>query len=150
MAASGSKKGSKQSTGSGISHKQYSRFNETASGLTLVVENLYSQLEQIEEDLKADRDGLHDYQAQLDHLQMEREESMKFLRKNREWARKFDEDIGPFEKKFDDLSEDLGELYSQAKRKHGKGIQILIDEFNYHPAFKTPKNDFSAIPFKPK
>ena len=28
--------------------------------------------------------------------------------------------------RFDDLSDDLGDLYGQAKAKHAKGIQILV------------------------
>ena len=80
--------------------KKQRRFNDTANGLTLVIENLYSQLEQIEGDLKADREGLHAYQSQLDKLRLERAENMKFLEKNREWARKFDKDIGPFDRKY--------------------------------------------------
>jgi len=33
---------------------------------------------------------------------------------------------------------------------HAKGIQMLIDEFNYHVAYKRWDDTFNATPFKPK
>lgn len=37
-----------------------------------------------------------------------------------------------------------------AMQFHAKGIQMLIDEFNYHVAYKRWDDTFNAIPFKPK
>ena len=33
---------------------------------------------------------------------------------------------------------------------HAKGIQMLVDEFNYHVAYKRWDDTFNATPFKPK
>lgn len=47
------------------------------------------------------------------------------------------------------LVKDIEQLYSNAKEKHAKGIQMLVDEFNYHIAFKRWSDEFTAVPFKP-
>ena len=71
------------------------------------------------------------------------------LKKNREWAAQFATNVGPFEAKYDKLTGEIGSLYDDAKVKHGVGLQLLMDEFNYHPAFKRPGDDFTATPFRP-
>ena len=35
------------------------------------------------------------------------------------------------------------------KEKHAKGVQILVDEFQYHPTYKRWNDEFTAVPFKP-
>lgn len=88
----------------------------------------------------------------------------------------FDKDVGPFQQKYVHLVEDIHNVYGTAKEVHGqrvslctmskmawlvltltdvsqfhaKGIQMLIDEFNYHVAYKRWDDTFNATPFKPK
>ena len=88
----------------------------------------------------------------------------------------FDKDVGPFQQKYVHLVEDIHSVYGTAKEVHGqivslcpvctvawlvltcshvsqfhaKGIQMLIDEFNYHVAYKRWDDTFNATPFKPK
>lgn len=62
----------------------------------------------------------------------------------------FVNDIGPFQQKYAHLVDDIHGIYENAKVFHAKGIEMLIDEFNYHPAFKRWNDTFTAIPFKPK
>ena len=91
----------------------------------------------------------------------------------------FDQDVAPFQQKYIHLVEEIHGVYGTAKevsgymrcscdsRKdrcvssvgfthwhvlqfHAKGIQMLVDEFNYHVAYKRWDDTFSAIPFKPK
>ena len=40
-------------------------------------------------------------------------------------------------------------LYANAKQKHADGLQLLVENFQYHPLFKLGKDPFVAVPFKP-
>ena len=40
--------------------------------------------------------------------------------------------------------------FTNVMQFHAKGIQMLIDEFNYHVAYKRWDDTFNATPFKPK
>ena len=88
----------------------------------------------------------------------------------------FDKDVAPFQQKYMHLVEDIHGVYGNAKEVklkahtrrqyaqagtacltpvcslqfHAKGIQMLIDEFNYHVAYKRWDDTFNATPFKPK
>ena len=89
----------------------------------------------------------------------------------------FDKDVAPFQQKYVHLVEDIHGVYGTAKEVsldanavllhvllcvslllsalvcmqfHAKGIQMLIDEFNYHIAYKRWDDTFNATPFKPK
>lgn len=45
---------------------------------------------------------------------------------------------------------DISGLYDNAKNEHLKGLQLLMQEFEYHPEFKRHGDTFSAVPFRPK
>ncbi len=55
-----------------------------------------------------------------------------------------------FETQYSDLISSINEIYKTAKAGHAKGIDMLIKDFEYHPAFKTHNSTFTAVPFKPK
>ena len=74
----------------------------------------------------------------------------KRLTENQVYAREFDEKIGPFEKMYEGLTAEIDVLYRNAKKQHARGLQVLKDEFDYHPLFKRRDGEFSAVPFKPK
>lgn len=101
-------------------------------------------------DIKADRKGKKEYEDQLGKLEREREECRARLEANRAWAAKFDEEIGPFERKYETLTGNISGLYENAKAEHRKGLDLLIQEFSYNPLFKLPSKQFHAIPFVPK
>lgn len=160
-------------------------------------------------EIKADKGGIADYEVILRRIAIEREMLTVRLEHNRAWAHKFDADVGPFEKQYDRLTEEIGTLYDDAKTKHARGLQVLVrgcpslptigssdsvslslsvsffalvwglplgggdtrcwfhapftfcalavasgraqmDEFHYHPAFRRAKDNFTAVPFRPK
>lgn len=72
------------------------------------------------------------------------------IKANTEWAAKYDLEVGPFAKKYEDMTKNIGNIYEQAKEGHKRGILVLKKEFGYHPAFRRPQDTFSAIPFIPK
>ncbi len=62
----------------------------------------------------------------------------------------FDSKIGPFRDLYDNLTGDITVLYEKAKEQHMHGLELLCEEFQYHPAYKRWSDTFSATPFKPK
>ncbi len=68
---------------------------------------------------------------------------------NKEWGAKYDLEVGPFAKRYENMTAEIGQLYNNAKKGHAKGIVLLEQEFGYHPAFKRPGDTFTATPFRP-
>ena len=111
---------------------------------------LRGQLKELKRDIRADQIGKKEFEDHLYLLEKQKELLMRRLSANEKWAAEFDEAIGPFERKYSSLTKDISGLYDAAKEEHAKGLLVLIEEFNYHPAFKRWCDNFTAIPFKPK
>jgi hypothetical protein len=122
--------------------------NSSAIGTVLAV--IKTQMDKLDKEIKDDQKGKKEYGDQLGRLAKRRTDHMARLRKNEVWAKEFDAQIGPFEAKYKGLTKDIAGLYENAKIQHAKGIEVLKREFNYHPAFKRPQDDFFAVPFVPK
>ncbi len=101
-------------------------------------------------DIRANEASKAELEADLRRIAMERELHTVRLQRNREWAAQFDKDIGPFSSQYDGLAHGIGTLYEAAKAKHARAVQVLVDEFDYHPAFRNKPDAFFAIPFRPK
>jgi chromosome segregation ATPase len=125
------------------------RLNTNFSTIGAQVEKLRVRLAHVESEIAADADGLEAYGKRLQRIRLEQEVLRLRLKKNREWAAQFSTNVGPFEQKYDALTAEIGVLYDAAKEKHAKGLQVLMDEFHYHPAFKRAGDNFSAVPFRP-
>lgn len=125
-------------------------FHKTASDLGNTIEVLRGQLKELQREIRADRVGKKEFEDQIDMLKRRREQIEKNLSTNAAWAKEFDKAIGPFERKYAGLTHEISGLYDSAKAEHAKGVQVLIDQFNYHPAFKRWNDNFSAVPFRPK
>ncbi|KAJ1449054.1 hypothetical protein M885DRAFT_489807 [Pelagophyceae sp. CCMP2097] len=133
-----------------MNQKAYDKMNMTASGIVGVVETLRTKLDVLDKEIKADEAGKAEYQKQIKRLQIQREEIKKRLDSNQQWAASYDRDIGPFQSSFGANTDGIKKHYEKARVFHGKGIKMLVDEFNYHPLFKHPGDAFSASPFTPK
>ena len=134
----------------GFDWKDTEKFDKTASEVGGAIENLTNQLNVLNSEIRADKDGLFDFDQRLSFLYKERiflENRLKF---NNEFAVKFDAQIEPFEKMYDKLTDGMTSLYDNAKTEHKKGIAVLIREFNYHPLWKQSSDCFNATPFKPE
>ena len=123
--------------------------NRTTSGIGGVLETLTQRVQILDAEIKADEDGKKEYDDQLEHLRRRKAELQARVAANEEWAKSFDTNLGPFQKKYEAMTEDMSHLYSDAKKKHQAGLNVLIKEFRYHPAYKRPGDGFSAVPFRP-
>ena len=134
----------------GFDWKDTEKFDKTASEVGGAIDNLQPQLSVLRAEIRADKDGLFDFNSRLAFLYKEREMLETRNAQNKVWAEKFDEKIGPFEKMYDALTDGMTSLYDNAKTEHKKGIDVLIREFNYHPLWKQGNGCFTATPFKPE
>uniref|UniRef100_A0A7S2V5K3 Uncharacterized protein n=1 Tax=Fibrocapsa japonica TaxID=94617 RepID=A0A7S2V5K3_9STRA len=148
--AEGLRSNNKSLPKSKITLKQFDLMNRTANGVKGVLDNLRNQLKVLEEEIKADEDGKAEFERQLANLQRRKEDLLKRIKENREWASTYDSDMGPFQSNYDNIAHDIGDLYSGAKKHHKQAIGVLKREFGYHPEFKRPTDTFSASPFRPK
>lgn len=129
---------------------QQMKMTTNASAIGNVLDVLKSKLQILEAEIKADQKGAQEYEAKLHQLREKRNDRSKRLSANMKWAAVFDKEIGPFQSKYGDLTRQISDLYNNAKDQHAKGLELLIAEFNYHPMFKRPQDNFTAIPFRPK
>eukprot|EP00946_MAST-07B_sp_MAST-7B-sp1_P001160 g1160.t1 len=133
----------------GFDWKDTERFDKTASEVGGALGNLESQLMQLKAEIRADEEGIFDFDSRLGFLYKERDMLEERVKQNEIWAKKFDDKIGPFEKKYVTLTDGISDIYENAKAKHKIGIKVLQKEFNYHPLWKLNDGDFSATPFEP-
>lgn len=124
--------------------------NANASAIGTMLEVLSKKLDALERDIRSDEEGKKEYEDQILRLNIRKDDLCKRLKRNKEWAAKFDKDIGPFEEMYDKMTAGMENLYENAKTQHAKGVRVLKSEFNYHPMFKKPGSTFSAVPFRPK
>jgi hypothetical protein len=150
---------------------------------------------ELEEEIKGDEAGVADFEQTLFRLGKKKKELEGKIKDNEQWRADFRDNIGPFEKMYQQLVDQIHSLYGDAKvgplyklssvdtgsskppgfgnpwklecddilvaslctcelrryatEKHAAGVQILMDEFAYHPAYKRWDDQFTATPFKP-
>lgn len=100
------------------------------------------RLKQLEKEIQALADGVHEYKAQIDLLQGEKQSLEKRIAKNQEWCDTFDSSIGPFEDKYETSKAAVKTSYDYAKSKYKESLQKLIDDFGFHPTFKRWFDEF--------
>lgn len=134
-------------------HKQnVETLNKNSTSISGTAINLMQQLKDIEHDIKADQKGKKEYEDYLEQLNKQKADLQKRIDHNREWIANFEKDqgSGAFETQYKQLLEKIQHIYNGAKEFHGKGIEMLIKEFNYHIMYKRWNDTFTGIPYKPK
>jgi len=131
------------------SPQKSAKFERTCSDVSGTIDNLRRRQKQLESDIKADEEGAQDYENQVERLRRRKADLEARMQENKTWSDQFDRDIGPFEQKYKALVEEIHGLYGEAKLKHAEGLNLLIKEFAYHPAFKRWNDEFTAVPFRP-
>lgn len=101
-------------------------------------------------DAKADAEGVAEYERQLATLKIRQDALQRRTKANKKWVGWFDAEVEPQLQRFDNLKADLSGLYESAKQRHAEGIQLLREEFGYHPEFKRPGDVITGVSFTPK
>ena len=104
-------------------------------------------------DIKADKEGIKDIDDRVDKWTRTQDTIKTRVHNNKEWASRFDTNIGCLQKDYVDMGGDMEVLYDAAKQRHSDGIDVLKHTFGYHPEFKlySPNGStFTASAFTPK
>jgi len=133
-----------------VTNKEFESFNSTACGIRGVIDTMHNQLSKLEDEIRADEASRMEYERTLMNLRIKRDELRKRADFCKQYVKNYDSDIGPFQRTYEENTKGIGTLYKNARVSHRKGIQSLINEFNYHPAFKKPGDTFTATPFDPR
>lgn len=129
--------------------KQQQVLASTSSAISGAIDNLARQIKALEVDIRTAEDGEAEYSGIIRRLEERKKELEARIVENSEWIEAFDRNIGPFKDKYDILVKEIEGLYGEAKEKHAKGIDMLVEEFAYHPAYRRFNDRFTATPFTP-
>lgn len=113
------------------------------------LERLRIRLAALDGNIAADRESMAELKRVLDRLEARKARLERSVAETSGWCVDFDKNIRPFEARYSRLKTSIEGLYGEAKQKHAAGLQLLIDKFDYHPAFRRWSDDFTATPFKP-
>jgi len=119
-----------------ITKKDMILMEYTASSIKGVLENLRVQLSILEDEIKADTKSKMDYERTLTTLETRKGDLLKRVEANKEWAKTYDTEVGPFADRYKAMTAEIGAIYERSKQGHKQGIKLLEKEFGYHVAFK--------------
>jgi len=123
--------------------------NRTASSVKGVLDNMRTQLQILEFEIKGDTKSKAEFEKQLVGLDTRKIDLQKRVDANTEWLKSYDRDVGPFQQRYKEMTSEIADIYANAKKGHAKGIVLLQDEFGYHVPFKRPGDTFTAVAFRP-
>ncbi|CAK4076906.1 unnamed protein product [Aphanomyces euteiches] len=133
-----------------VTPKEASNMNRSTSGIAGVLDSLKGKIDDLDAEIKADRKGKKDYEDELFKLNTRKQDITAKLNECQRWIDLFASKIQPLENSYKATTGEMSNEYEEAKIKHANGLQVLIDNFNYHPEFKRYNDDFTAVPFRPK
>lgn len=133
-----------------VSKKNVAAMNRTSNAILGTLIDVRGKIEILDSSIKADEKSKSELQVHLAILNKKKEDLLKVINGNEDWVRTHEMEVGPFHKKYDKITADIGVIYKDAKKGHSRGIGLLEKNFGYHPIYKHPKDTFSAIPFQPK
>ena len=84
----------------GITKKEMIKMDRTSSSIKGVVDNLEVQLQILDAEIKADEASKYEFERHLGLLEGKRNDLLRNMNANDNWAETFDKDIGPFTAKY--------------------------------------------------
>ena len=124
------------------------KMNSTASSINGVLNTLQIQLSLIDNQIKSDINNISSCDRQLKQLYDHKQDLLTKINHKKEWIQTYEK--GPLNSQYIEITNEIEKIYNNAKKGHSKGIKLLEEEFNYHPAFKRPGDTFTATAFRPK
>merc|ERR1711967_82176 len=110
----------------------------SVSEIAGMIEKLKLERTALKRDIAADDDGIFEFMGARGLLERKIEDCEINLKKNRETIKNFGECIGPLEKQYESLQKDPKVRFEDARKFYDIAIQMLIEKFDYNPAFKRP------------
>jgi autonomous glycyl radical cofactor GrcA len=125
------------------------KMDRTAVSIKGVIDTLRVKIKMVDADIKQTEKSKMEFERHLGLLVKRQEELQRRVKQNQQWIAKYDVEVGPFAQRYDEMTAQISDIYMHAKKGHQKGIVLLETEFGYHPAFKRPKDTFTATAFRP-
>lgn len=94
------------------------------------------ELKALAQEIKTDEEAAEAYTRQLAKLEARKADLRKVIAQQEEFTVQFDREIGPFERKYEDLQHSVDGVHRHAKAKYDQAVKLLVDKLGYHPAFK--------------
>lgn len=119
------------------------------SGASGAVLHKMLELKDLDHEVKALADGVQEYQDQVDLMEDRKRDLRKIVVREEAWCANFNKLIGPFEAKYEESKADVKVSYDHAKVKYKESLQMLIDEFGYHPVgapARAPARAAASVP----
>merc|ERR1711871_952525 len=108
----------------------------SVSEIAGMIEALKIEYVSLKADIAADDAGIFEYNGAKGLLQRKIIECEDRLKKNRAKIKLFGESIGPLEEQYENLQKDSKVRFEEARRFYDIAIQMLVEKFDYNPAFK--------------
>ncbi len=115
-----------------------------------MLDNVRTQIAILDAEIKAAKKDKQEFERHLGMLKVRKTDLETRVVAQKEWAAGYDLSVGPFAKRYENMTMDIGTLYNSAVKGHTAGLVMLEKEFGYHPAFKRPEDTFTGTPWRPK
>lgn len=137
-----------------ISNPEYNNdLYHTSRKIQGTASDLSQHLKDMTLDIKDDKQNKLECEKWLYTLNEKKARLQRRIDANETWISNFEKDNGEggsLENQYKALVDKIALIYKGVKDFHGKGIDMLIDRFNYHITYKRWNDTFSATPFAPK
>ena len=94
------------------------------------------ELKDLNREIRNDEEASLAYTRQLEKLEARKAELRKIIAHQEEFTLQFDAEIGPFERKYEELQHSVDAVHKHAKDKYDTAVKLLVDKLGYHPAYK--------------
>ena len=112
------------------------RMKSRGGAIQFMGDRLMLDLKDLERQIAVDKLAQREYAKQFAAMEARKAELWKKIAQQREFTAHFDEQIGPFEARYDELQHSVDGLHSEAQVKYRAAVQLLVDKLGYHPAYK--------------
>ena len=109
------------------------------SGASGAVLHKILELKDLEHEVKALEYGVQEYQDQVNLMEERKTDLRKIIVREEAWCANFNKLIGPFEAKYEESKAEVKYSYDRAKIKYKESLQMLIDDFGFHPVRPLPR-----------
>jgi chromosome segregation ATPase len=102
-----------ESMTSRITKKELIAMDRTACSVRGVLDNLRTQLQILDDEIKADLRSKAEYDRQLAILETRKDDLRNRVKQNTEWLNVYDVGVGPFAERYKNMTADIAILYSK-------------------------------------
>eukprot|EP00762_Andalucia_godoyi_P003842 ANDGO_08557.mRNA.1 hypothetical protein len=107
------------------------KLNKAASEIGGGIERLQADMQHLSVDVRADRDGIDEFEKQIEFLEKRKKELEKRIRENKEWIAMFEKDIAPFQNRYMSNIAEAEKIAVQARNQSKIAMAGLRDRLKH-------------------